>query len=163
MDVEKIRKFLSHRGEKVLVSSCLLGERCRYDGQSKEVPEIRRLASYFLLLPICPEFLGGLKTPRDPSEIVADKVLTVRGRDVTENYRNGAYWASAVARSQKVGLAILKDRSPSCGTTLIHDGTFSGGLVEGQGITAKRLEKEGLLVLNEDEGRALLALLEEEG
>lgn len=161
MDESKIDAFLKRKGEKVIVSACLLGENCRYDGKSKEVPEIRKLAKYYSLLPICPEVLGGLRTPRDPSEIVKGKVLSQRGKDVSENYRNGAYWASALARIQKVHLAILKDRSPSCGSTLIHDGSFTGKVIPGKGITAKRLEKEGVLVLNEEEGKRLLSLLEE--
>lgn len=162
MDDKKIEKFLSQKGAKVLVSACLLGESCRYDGKSKEVPEIRRLAKYYTLLPICPEVLGGLNSPRDPSEIVKDRVLSAKGRDVTENYQNGAYWASALARLQKVRLAILKDRSPSCGSTEVHDGSFTGKVLPGKGITTIRLEKEGVLVLNEEEGKRVLELLEAE-
>lgn len=162
MENEKIDALAERKGhrERILISACLLGEKCRYDGKGKEVPGLRNLAKYFDLIPICPESLGGLKIPRDPSEIVGDRVLSCKGRDVTENYRNGAYWVSTLARVQNVRYAILKDRSPSCGTTLIHDGSFSGKCVPGLGIAARRLQKDGLVLFNEEEALLLLSKME---
>ncbi len=147
--------------EKVLISACLIGENCRYDGKSKTNKEILQLAKYYDLIPICPEMSGGLKTPRSPSEIQGDKVVSKNGRDVTDNYQDGAYWAYSICTLYHVKLAILKEKSPSCGVHYVHNGKFDGGLVEGMGITTKKLVSAGVKVINEDEAVALLHQLEE--
>lgn len=147
--------------EKVLISACLIGENCRYDGKSKTNKEILQLAKYYDLIPICPEMSGGLKTPRSPSEIQGDKVVSKNGRDVTDNYHDGAYWAYSICTLYHVKLAILKEKSPSCGVHYVHNGKFDGGLVEGMGITTKKLVSAGVKVINEDEAVALLHQLEE--
>lgn len=152
----------ARKREKVLVSACLLGTACRYDGKSKICDAVIKLEKYFDFIPVCPETMGGLKTPRDPSEIVEEKVLSKKGRDVTQNYRDGAYWAMAVCRVKGVRLAILKANSPSCGVHQIHDGTFSGTLVPGKGITVKKLEKAGVLCIDEEEAKEILQKLETE-
>lgn len=147
--------------EKVLISACLIGQPVRYDGQSKEVKGLLELAKYYDLIPMCPEVSSGLKTPRKPSEIVGDKVLTVDGRDVTDSYHDGAYWAASICRLYNIKLAILKERSPSCGVHTIHDGAFDNKVIPGMGITARKLKSLGVTCLNEDEALALLAQLKE--
>ena len=147
--------------EKILVSACLIGEHCRYDGKDNLVKEVLELTKYYDLIPICPEVSGGLKTPRIPSDIQGDKVVNKKGLDVTTQYNDGAYWASSIAQIYHIKLAILKEKSPSCGSKLIHDGSFSGKVIPGKGITTKRLEKMGVKVISEEEVPELLKFLEE--
>ena len=133
----------------ILVSACLLGQSCRYDGKSKPCERVIALKDTYNLIPICPEVMGGLPTPRTPSEICGELVLMKDGRNVTENYNRGAQRALEIARENACTVAILKEKSPSCGSGLIHNGLFDGGLVEGDGITAKLLKSQGILVLGE--------------
>jgi len=135
----------------ILVSACLLGEPCRYDGKSKPCERVIALKDTYNLIPICPEVMGGLPTPRVPSEICGEHVLMKDGRDVTENYNRGALTALEIARKNACTVAILKEKSPSCGSGLIHNGLFDGGIVEGDGITAQLLKSEGIRVLGESE------------
>ena len=135
----------------ILVSACLLGEPCRYDGKSKPCERVIALKGTYNLIPICPEVMGGLPTPRIPSEICGERVLMKDGRDVTENYNRGAETALAIARENACTVAILKEKSPSCGSGLIHNGSFDGGLVEGDGITTQLLKQNGICVLGESE------------
>lgn len=135
----------------ILVSGCLLGIACRYDGKSKPYEPIIALTDKYNLIPFCPEVMGGLPTPRPPSEIVSDKVLNLKGQDVTEQYKKGAEEALRIAKLYKCKYAILKEKSPSCGSGLIHNGKFDGGLIEGDGITARLLKKNGIIVLGESE------------
>lgn len=148
--------------EKILVSACLLGQKVRYDGKSKEVKGIKDLMKYYDLIPICPESAGGLKIPRPASEIIGDKVLSKNGRDVTDNYNDGAYWALSICQIYHVKLAVLKEKSPSCGTHFIHDGSFTDKVIPGLGITARKLTKAGVKCINEEEALALLKQKEEE-
>lgn len=149
--------------EKVLISACLIGENCRYDGKTKKVEGILGLAKYYDLIPICPEREGGLKIPREPSEVQSDgSVKSKSGRDVTENYRSGAWWARSIAEVYQIKLAILKENSPSCGTHYIHNGLFDGGKIKGKGITASVLTKHGVKCINEEEARELLKSLNEQ-
>jgi uncharacterized protein YbbK (DUF523 family) len=154
---------MNNEKEKVLISACLLGEKCRYDGLAKEVKGIINLTKYYDLIPVCPEVSGGLKTPRTPSEIKDNKVISKTGKDVTENYLNGAYWASSICNIYHIKLAILKEDSPSCGSHFIHDGSFSGKKIPGKGMTTRKLEKQGIKVINEEEALALLKQLESKG
>ena len=135
----------------ILVSACLLGEPCRYDGKSKPCERVITLKNTYNLIPICPEVMGGLPTPRTPSEICGERVLMKDGRDVTENYNRGAQKALEIARENACTVAILKEKSPSCGSGLIHNGSFDGGLVEGDGITTQLLKQNGIRVLGESE------------
>ena len=112
--------------EHLLISACLLGAQCRYDGQSKPVLEMVALSEQFDLVPLCPEQLGGLPTPRTPAERIEDRVMTKDGRDVTAEYRHGAEQALHLARLCGCKIALLKERSPSCGSGTIYDGTFTG-------------------------------------
>ena len=135
----------------ILVSACLLGQSCRYDGKSKPCERVIALKDTYNLIPICPEVMGGLPTPRTPSEICGELVLMKDGRNVTENYNRGAQKALEIARENACTVAILKEKSPSCGSGLIHNGLFDGGLVEGDGITAKLLKSQGIRALGESE------------
>ena len=137
--------------ENVLVSACLLGIGCRYDGKHKANEEVLRLREKYNLIPVCPEVFGGLPTPRVPSERVGGKVMMRDGRDVTDNYRRGAEEALRLCRIYDVKLAILKERSPSCGKNEIYDGSFSGTLTHRDGVTAELLKSEGISVIGESE------------
>lgn len=138
---------------KILVSACLLGCPCRYDGQSKKHPEVEALqARGHVLVPVCPEQLGGLPTPRPPAERQEDgRVMNREGRDVTVQYQRGAEITLNTAREQGCELAILKERSPSCGSGEIYDGTFSGTRVPGDGVTVQLLRQAGIPVLGESQ------------
>lgn len=142
--------------ENVLVSACLLGIGCRYDGKHKANEKVLRLREKYNLIPVCPEVFGGLPTPRVPSERVGDKVMMRDGRDVTDNYRRGAEEALRLCRIYDVKLAILKERSPSCGKNEIYDGSFSGTLTQRDGVTAELLKSEGINVIGESEINILL-------
>ena len=137
--------------QNILVSACLLGECCRYDGKSKPCERVITLSNTYNLIPICPEVMGGLPTPRIPSEICGELVLMKDGRNVTQNYNSGAQKALEIAIENACTVAILKEKSPSCGSSLIHNGLFDGGLVEGDGITTQLLKKNGIRVLGESE------------
>ena len=132
--------------EKLLVSACLLGENCKYSGGNNYSPDVERLRERFEIVPVCPEQLGGLPTPRVPSERVGERVLTREGQDVTEAFRQGAERTLDIARTEGTVRAVLQVRSPSCGCGMIYDGTFSGTLVPGKGVTAELLEKNGVKV-----------------
>ena len=142
--------------KKLLVSACLLGECCRYDGKSKKYEELSLLKDKFDLLPVCPEVMGGLSVPRPSSEIRLDRVINTRGEDVTENFLIGAKEALCVAKENGITLALLKERSPSCGKGRIYDGSFTGRLIEGDGVTAKLLLDSGISVFGESEIDLLL-------
>ena len=134
---------------KILISACLLGCRCRYDGGSKMHPAAAALAERYELVPVCPEQLGGLPTPRPPAERVGDRVLTAAGGDVTEQYRRGAEEALRLCRVTGCEAAVLKERSPSCGSGAVYDGTFSGVLTAGDGVAAALLKEAGIPVYGE--------------
>ena len=134
---------------RLLVSACLLGAPCRYDGKAKKNEAVCALAEEFELIPICPEALGGLPTPRTPSERRGERVVMRDGRDVTAEYRRGAETALEIARREGVSAAVLKERSPSCGSGEIYDGTFTGALVPGDGVTAELLRANGISVFSE--------------
>ncbi len=137
---------------KILVSACLLGEPCRYDGKSKPCDTVRALGERHTLIPICPEVMGGLPTPRVPSEIQqSGRVVNRDGVDVSDYYLRGAQIALELAHEHGCTLAILKEKSPSCGSREIYDGSFSGNLISGQGICARLLEANGIRVIGESE------------
>lgn len=135
----------------VLVSRCLLGAPCRYDGASRPCPAVAELRGLFRFVPICPECDGGLPVPRPPCERRGDRVVTKDGADLTAFYRRGAEIALAKARETGATVALLKSRSPSCGVGRIHDGTFSGGLTDGDGMTAELLKENGIEVYSEND------------
>ena len=127
--------------EKILVSACLLGIPCRYDGKSMPNEKVMALKEKYTLIPVCPEIYGGLPTPRTPSERVGDLVLMKDGKDVTENYNRGADATLKIAEVNGAKIAILKAKSPSCGKGMIYDGTFSGTLTAGDGVTVEKLTR----------------------
>ncbi len=136
---------------KILVSACLLGVRCRYDGKSKPHPAVERLLEQHTLIPVCGEILGGLPTPRVSAERQGERVVTADGRDVTAAYRRGAEEVLRLAERYGCKAAILKERSPSCGSGRIYDGTFTGTLTDGWGVTAELLRDHGICVIGESE------------
>lgn len=134
---------------KILVSRCLLGEKCRYDGKCIPDESVIRLWDENELVPVCPEMLGGLDCPRTPCERQKDgRVLSRDGVDRTEEYRRGAEAALRICLENGCERAILKARSPSCGRDVIYDGTFSGTLTQGNGVTAELLIRNGIPVEN---------------
>ena len=150
--------------KKLLISSCLLGAPCRYDGRSKPVSLPKELTDNFELVPVCPEVLGGLPTPRPPAEIVsrvtgAIKVVNSEGADVTENYVSGAIKALEIAKQNGCSFALLKEKSPSCSGGQVYDGTFSRTLTDGNGVTAALLKANGIEVFGESEIEKLLVKL----
>ncbi len=127
----------------ILVSACLLGVACRYDGKSKPNEGVIKLMEKHNLIPFCPEVTGGLPTPRVPSEI-RDGVVTSRdGRNVDAEFRAGAAKCLEIAMREKPDLIVLQSRSPSCGVKQRYDGTFTGTLVDGEGVTAQLLMENG--------------------
>ena len=173
--------------EKILISACLLeGGPWRYDGKTKYIsdPKIKALLDELLkedrLIPVCPEVVGGLEIPRPPAEIQGrgetqggrkdQKESEPRGRlvvnkqgiDVTSEYLAGAEEAFRIAKEEGVTVAILKEKGPSCGKNFIYDGSFTGTLVPGEGITAELLREAGVRIFNEKEVEKAIAFLEDE-
>ena len=140
---------------KILISACLLGACCRYDGASKAHPLAALLAERHTLVPVCPEQLGGLPTPRPPAERRGGRVVTQSG-DVTEQYLRGAEETLKLCKLLGCEAAVLKERSPSCGRGQVYDGTFSGTLTAGDGVTAELLAAHGILVSGEFQIEKLL-------
>lgn len=140
---------------KLLISACLLGVCCRYDGESKAHPLAEELAKRHTLVPVCPEQLGGLATPRPPAERRGDRVVT-RDGDVTDQYRRGAEETLRLCRLLGCGAAVLKERSPSCGSGAIYDGTFTGTVAAGDGVAAELLRSQGIPVYGESQIGELL-------
>lgn len=134
-----------------LCSACLLGLKCRYDGQSKVHAKVINLASQEILIPVCPEQMGGLSTPRTAAEIKDGCVVTTECTDVTKEFELGAEEVLKIAKLYDIKEAILKQRSPSCGCGLIYDGTFSDNIIKGDGITTKLLKENGINVITEED------------
>lgn len=142
------------------ISACLGGICCRYDGGTQKISELAALVSEQKALLICPEVLGGLSTPRQPAEIIGGdgfavwqgtaKVVDTAGKDVTEAFKAGA--VNALAQLQKLGInrLILKERSPSCGSQMIYDGSFSGTKITGVGVSTALFQQNGLQVYSEE-------------
>ena len=137
--------------KKLLISSCLLGVSCRYDGRSVPNDNAKNLSEKFSLVPFCPEIYGGLPTPRIPSERVGERVMSKAGADVTDNYNKGAMEGVTLCRELGIEIALLKEKSPACGSRGIYDGTFSGTLVDGEGVLAELLRKNGIKVYGESQ------------
>lgn len=136
----------------ILVSACLLGVNCRWDGDTNGPhPDVEALMKHHHLIPVCPEIMGGLPTPRHPAERRGNRVATRAYTDVTEQFERGAEEALKLCHLYRCKYAILKERSPSCGSGRIYDGTFKGNLVSGYGVTAELLQSYGVTVLGESE------------
>ena len=148
---------------RILISGCLLGVCCRYDGASKPHPLAQELAKKHELIPVCPEQLGGLATPRPPAERQGERIIAKTGLDVTEQYRRGAEETLKLCRLLNCDAAVLKERSPSCGSGEIYDGTFTGTLTNGDGVTAELLRANGILVWGESSIEDLMRKQASEG
>ena len=133
----------------VLVSACLMGENCKYNGGNNYVKDIELIKTKANLVSVCPEVDGGLSVPRAPSEIKDERVVAKSGEDVTEYFVKGAELALETAKKHSCEFALLKAKSPSCGNGMVYDGSFEGVLCEGDGVTASLLKKNGIKVLNE--------------
>lgn len=156
--------------ENILISACLLGVHCRYDGKCQNIPEFERklpkLMKKYNIIPICPEIMGGLSTPRVPAEIVSGSqaakgvniinVMNKGGTDVTEQFNRGGMEAVHLAELYNCKYAILKAKSPSCGSGQIYDGTFSKTLIAGDGITAAMLKAQGIKIFTENDFEEML-------
>ena len=139
--------------EHLLISACLLGFECKYSGGSNALEEdkLAALRARYRLIPVCPESAGGLPTPRAPSERQGEKVVSKLGQDVTGEYRKGADTALYLARRYGCTRALLKERSPSCGSGAIYDGSFTGTLIPGDGVAAESLKAAGISVYGESQ------------
>ena len=146
---------------RVLVSACLLGVNCRYNGVPKEDTAVKELLNRedITLIPVCSEQLGGLPTPRTPSERKGEFVVSSEGEDRTEAFTKGAEEALRIAKLYGCEAAVLKERSPSCGNKEVYDGSFTGTLVPGEGVAAELLRKNGVKVFGESEIEAFLAFI----
>lgn len=142
----------------LLISLCLLGEPCRYDGKSVPLDGtiIEKLKEKYTLVTVCPEQEGGLPTPRIPAERQGKNVVRRDGVDVTAEYRKGAEVALSLCRRFGITIALMKAKSPSCGAGLIYDGTFSGTLTAGDGVTAALLSENGIKVYTEKDINSLI-------
>ncbi len=136
---------------KIMVSACLLGENCKYSGGNNRDECVLAYVAGHEVIPVCPEVMGGLPTPRPPAEIVNGEAINREGVSVDREYRRGAAKALEIAKREKVDLAILQSRSPSCGVKQIYDGSFSGTRIPGQGIFAGELIKNGFAVLDRED------------
>ncbi len=137
----------------ILVSACLLGINCKYSGGNNKIDELENLLENEILIPVCPEQLGGLETPRNPSEIILidgnKHVVDKNGNDVTLQFIKGGEETLKIAKLLNIKTAILKSNSPSCGCGSIYDGTFAGKIIEGNGITAAILKSNNIKIYNE--------------
>ena len=136
---------------KILVSACLLGENCKYSGGNNRNERVLAFIQGHEVIPICPEVMGGLSTPRPPAEIVNDVVINREGVNVDTEYRLGAQRVLEIALREGAELAILQSRSPSCGVREIYNGTFSGTRIPGMGVTARLLAEHGITVMDAGE------------
>lgn len=133
---------------KILVSACLLGENCKYNGNNNYNKNLAEFVKGHEVIAVCPEVLGGLSVPRKPAEIVNGVVMTKEHVSVDEEFRKGAAVAFKMAVDNHIDLAILQSRSPSCGVNQIYDGSFGGRLIEGQGVFAQMLKQAGIKIID---------------
>lgn len=137
--------------ESILVSACLLGVNCKYSGGNNLCPAVMPLKEHYHLVPICPEVMGGLTTPRPPAERQGDKVINKEGTDVTAQYLRGAEESAKLGQFFGCRIAVLKSRSPSCGCGIIYDGSFTGTKIPGDGVAAQYLKALGYTVFTEED------------
>ena len=133
--------------EKILVSACLLGVNCKYNGGNNASDKIDEFLKDYEIIPICPEIMGGLPIPRPPAEQIGDKVITQEGIDVTKQYIKGAKECLYLAKKYNVKKALLKLKSPSCGYKQVYDGTFTHTLIDKNGVTAELLKNNGVEII----------------
>ena len=139
---------------KLLVSSCLLGVNIKYDGGNNLIENLDKLNEVFEIFPICPEVDGGMVVPRIPCEIISINPLVIKneyGIDTLDFFKAGAINSLDICKKNDIEIALLKSKSPSCGNDKIYDGTFSGILIDGKGITANTLNHNGIKIFNENQ------------
>ena len=142
--------------EKLLISACLTGENCKYNGGNNYIAAVECLKDRYELIMVCPEQDGGLPTPRESSERLGDTVVSKSGNDVTAYFSRGAQHALDTALKNGCTRALLKERSPSCGSGAIYDGSFTGTVIAGDGVTAELLKTHGITVYGESHINELL-------
>ncbi len=142
--------------EKILISACLIGDNTKYDGSNNLFSRYKELLEKYELVPFCGEVEGGLTIPRKPAEIVKDRVINTKNKDVTQYYLQGAQKAYAICKYLNIKIAILKENSPMCGVKNVYDGTFTHKKISGQGILTQHLIKHGIKVYSEEEIDELL-------
>lgn len=144
--------------QNVLISACLLGVDCKYNGSNNKLDEktINSLKDKYNLIPVCPEIMGGLPTPRNPVEIKDGKVFDYDGEEFTEEFEKGSDEVVKLAKLYNPTIAILKENSPSCGSNYIYDGTFNNKKIKGMGIAARKLSEEYVRLFNEENIKILL-------
>lgn len=159
----KKREEKKEPNESFLVSACLMGVDCKYNGKNNLNDMLIKLSDKYRLIPVCPEQLGGFSTPRPKAEVVCRdlakgtvRVVRENGEDVTKYFENGARQVLKIANLMKIKKAVLKEKSPSCGVYKIYDGSFSGKLTDGSGVTTRLLKENGIEVFNEYELEKLL-------
>ncbi len=133
---------------KILVSACLMGRNCKYNGKNNYSEAVKEFVKGHEVIEVCPEVLGGLPTPRIPSEIVNGKVINAENKSVDLEFRRGAKKALEIAKEHHVDVAILKSKSPSCGAKEIYDGTFSGRTIKGMGVFARLLKENNIKMID---------------
>ena len=136
---------------KILVSACLLGRNCKYNGGNNLSPQVAAFLEGKEIVPVCPEVMAGLGIPRTPIEIVEGELKNRFGKSVDAPLREAVEQVMKLVRSQEITVAVLKARSPTCGVHQVYDGTFSGKLVEGSGVLAQALLEAGCRVLDEED------------
>ena len=142
--------------ERILISACLVGDNVKYNGGNNKSPLIDKLLEKYELIPFCPEVEGGLRIPRPSCERKDDRVINTKGQDVSAAFERGAELAFNICLFLKIKKVILKERSPSCGSKEIYDGSFSHKVIPGMGVTAALLKRKGITVYSEDEIDSLL-------
>ena len=144
--------------EKLLISACLAGENCKYSGGNNFIGEtaLASLGDKYELVSVCPEVMGGLSVPRCPCERIGARVMNERGEDVTAQFKAGAELTADICERQGIKKALLKEKSPSCGSGRIYDGTFSHTVIAGDGVTAEHLRALDIALYGESEIEKLL-------
>lgn len=135
----------------VLISRCLLGINCRYDGKNNKIKNLREKFPKINFIDVCPEVDSGMKTPRKPCEIKNSKIINIDGEDFTKEFKIGSQIALDLCKKYNIKIALLKAKSPSCGKDYIYDGNFDKNLINGDGITCQVLKKNGIIIFSEEE------------
>ena len=135
----------------ILVSACLLGENCKYNGGNNLNERVVRYVAGHRVIPVCPEMLSGLGAPRKPVELQGERVVTADGEDHTDAFRLGVERALAAIAGEQIDLAILQSRSPTCGVKMIYDGTFTRQKIPGQGLLARALRDMGVTLMDAED------------